>query len=91
MNHDPNDFKVGLIVLAVAAVLSILAAGSYGLGYSAHFVIVGAFVLFLLAKTGLFPRLIAIVLMPAVLLVKLLPKEFKRQIDRAASDETSNR
>lgn len=87
MNHDPKDFKIGVIVIAVAAIASVIAAGTFGFGYSTRLVALGCVALFLATRSGVFPRIIAVILMPAVLLVKLLPKNFKQKIQKITPDE----
>ena len=89
MNQDPKDFKIGLIVIAVAVIASVLAAGTYGFSYGTRLAALGCIVLFLATRSGVFPRIIAVILMPMVLLVKLLPKNLKQKIRKITSDEST--
>ncbi len=83
MNHEPNDVAIGLAVVALAVALSLMAGGVPARFYGVGFVVFGVSVLVLLNRRIEGARLIAIMLMPAVLLGKLLPKDMRSQLSRS--------
>lgn len=83
MNREPNDLVIGLAVVALAVALSLLAGGMSALLYGGGFVVFGVIVLVLLNRQTEGSTLVAIVLMPAVLLGKLLPKDIRSQLSRS--------
>ena len=68
MNYEPNDVAIGLAVVALAVTLSLMAGGVPARFYGVRFVVFGVSVLVLLNRRIEGARLIAIMLMPAVLL-----------------------
>jgi hypothetical protein len=83
MKRDPNDVTIGLAVLAVAVSLSLMAGGIPALLYGGGFVVFGVIVLVLLNRRSEGARFMATMIMPAVLLGKLLPKDMREQLRRS--------
>jgi hypothetical protein len=90
MGRDPNDGIIGLAVLALAVAVSLMTGGMSALFYGGGFVVFGVIVLILLNRRSEGAKLIAVILMPAVLLGKLLPKDVRAQLGRIEKKTVRN-
>lgn len=78
MNREPNDVAIGL-----AVALSLMPSGMPARFYGRGLVVFGMSVLVLFNRRIEGARLIAIMLMPAVLLGKLLLKDMRSHLSRS--------
>ncbi len=74
------DKILGLTALSMLASALLFAGGAFALAYAASLWATGALALFLWRKNSLAARALATILMPAVFLVLLLPRDLKRAI-----------
>jgi hypothetical protein len=74
------EFVIGLNLVILIAVVTFIARGFDGVLYVAMLWGVGCLVLFLWEKKSRAAKVLAVILMPAVLLTYLLPRKLKRAI-----------
>ena len=80
LEDDSHDVAIGAAVVTLLAALIGWAAGLHGLIYVAVLVPFGALVLFLWTRPSRWARALAIVLMPGILLIYLLPQKTRHAI-----------
>lgn len=74
------EFVIGLNLVLLIAVVTFIARGLDGVLYVAMLWGVGCLVLFLWEKNSRAAKVLAVILMPALLLTYLLPRKLKRAI-----------
>ncbi len=80
------DKILGLTALSILASALFFAGGAFALAYATWLWATGALVLFLWRKNSLAAKVFAAILMPAVLLALLLPRNLKRAIRNLEKD-----
>lgn len=90
MQNNYKDFTIGFIVLSLAIGLTLTAAGTYGIGYGLRSFLFGVIVLFLVGRSGKLPRTLAVILLPAILLTKLIPQQFKSKLKHRSSKKENH-
>jgi hypothetical protein len=80
MYREPKDFVIGAVVVLAAAALLLYATGFGFLLYVAYVMAFCAVILALWNSGAKWARVLAIILMPAILLKHLLPKDLSTRL-----------
>lgn len=82
LEDDSHDVAIGAAVIALLAAAVGWAAGLHALVYVAILVPFGALVLYLWTRPSRWARALAIVLMPGILLIYLLPQRTRLAMEK---------
>ena len=86
MSREPKDELIGFIVIAIAIGLSLIAGGVLAVIYGFWVMAVGLIIFVLLRRRSKGSTLAAIILLPAVILARLLPKDVRNRIEEAGEE-----
>ncbi|XHS77839.1 hypothetical protein ACFJGW_19295 [Burkholderiaceae bacterium UC74_6] len=90
MKSKPNDALVGLLVVTALVLMTWCTLGFRTLLWLISLFLFGALILYLWSSKSVGVRMLAVVLMPAILLVYLIPKDTRRAMQDGATDRSGD-